>query len=166
VIEAYRLVKRRHDCRLVLVGSAESDDPEGIELTAEVRDAASRDRDLLVFELGAGQGLEVNALQRAATLVLQKSTREGFGLGVAEAMWKSKPVIGGFAGGITAQVVYGVTGYTVNSIEGAAFRARQLLADPTLRVRLGTAAREHVRRNFLLTRHLGDVLALMATVVR
>jgi trehalose synthase len=166
VIEAYRLVKRRHDCRLVLVGSAESDDPEGIELTAEVREAASRDPDLLVFELGAGQGLEVNALQRAATLVLQKSTREGFGLGVAEAMWKSKPVIGGFAGGITAQVVYGVTGYTVNSIEGAAFRARQLLADPTLRVRLGTAAREHVRRNFLLTRHLGDVLALMATVVR
>jgi trehalose synthase len=164
VIEAYRLVKRQHDCRLVLVGGAESDDPEGVELSADVRDGASRDPDLHVLELGATQALEVNALQRAATIVFQKSTREGFGLGVAEAMWKSKAVIGGFAGGITAQLVYGVTGYTVNSIEGAAFRARQLLADPALRERLGAAAREHVRQNFLLTRHLGDTLALMATL--
>jgi trehalose synthase len=166
VIEAYRLVKRQHDCRLVLVGGAESDDPEGVELSAEVQEAASRDADLLVLELGPGAALEVNALQRAATIVLQKSTREGFGLGVAEAMWKSKPVIGGFAGGITAQVVYGVTGYTVNSVEGAAFRARQLLADPGLREQLGTGAREHVRQNFLITRHLGDMLALMATLLR
>ena len=165
VIEAYRLVKRQHDCRLVLVGGAESDDPEGVELSAEVREAASRDPDLQVLELPS-EPVEVNALQRAATIVLQKSTREGFGLGVAEAMWKSKPVIGGFAGGITAQVVYGVTGYTVNSIEGAAFRARQLLADPELRARLGAAAREHVRQNFLLTRHLGDMLALVATLAR
>jgi trehalose synthase len=164
VIEAYRLVKRQHDCRLVLVGGAESDDPEGVELSAEVHEAASRDSDLLVLELRPSQRLEVNALQRAATIVLQKSTREGFGLGVAEAMWKSKPVIGGFAGGITAQITYGVTGYTVNSVEGAAFRARQLLADPALRERLGTAAREHVRQHFLLTRHLGDVLALMVTL--
>jgi len=126
---------------------------------------ASHDPDLHVLEL-PGERIEVNALQRAATIVLQKSTREGFGLGVAEAMWKSKPVIGGFAGGITAQVVYGVTGYTVNSVEGAAFRARQLLADPDLRARLGAAAREHVRQHFLLTRHLGDMLALMATLGR
>ena len=89
----------------------------------------------------------------------------GCGLGVAEAMWKSKPVIGGFAGGITAQVVYGVTGFTVNSAEGAAFRARQLLADAGLRERIGAAAREHVRQNFLITRHLGDVLALMAVTL-
>ena len=165
VIEAYRLVKRQHDCRLVLVGGAESDDPEGVELSAEVREVASHDPDLHVLEL-PGERVEVNALQRAATIVLQKSTREGFGLGVAEAMWKSKPVIGGFAGGITAQVVYGVTGYTVNSVEGAAFRARQLLADPELCARLGAAAREHVRQHFLLTRHLGDMLALMATLGR
>lgn len=165
VIEAYRLVKRQHDCRLVLVGGAESDEPGGIELSADVREAASADPDLHVLELHPSQRLEVNALQRAATIVLQKSTREGFGLGVAEAMWKSKPVIGGFAGGITAQIVYGVTGYTVNSVEGAAFRARQLLADPDLRARLGAAAREHVRQNFLITRHLGDMLALMATLL-
>jgi trehalose synthase len=166
VIEAYRLVKRQHECRLVLVGGAESDEPEGVELSAEVHEAASHDADLHVLELRPSQRIEVNALQRAATIVLQKSTREGFGLGVAEAMWKSKPVIGGFAGGITAQVVYGVTGYTVNSVEGAAFRARQLLADPGLRERIGAAAREHVRQNFLLTRHLGDTLALMATLAR
>jgi len=166
VIEAYRLVKRQHDCRLVLVGGAESDDPEGVELSADVHEAASHDPDLLVIELKASQRVEVNALQRAATIVLQKSTHEGFGLGVAEAMWKSKPVIGGFAGGITAQIIYGVTGHTVNSVEGAAFRARQLLADPGLRERIGTAAREHVRQHFLLTRHLGDMLALMATLGR
>jgi trehalose synthase len=166
VIEAYRLVKRQHDCRLVLVGSAESDDPEGVELTAEVREAVSHDPDLHVLELAPTQAIEVNALQRAATIVLQKSTREGFGLGVAEAMWKSKPVIGGFAGGITAQVLPDVTGYTVHSVEGAAFRARQLLADPGLRERFGVAARERVRQNFLITRHLGDVLALTATLVQ
>ena len=164
VIEAYRLVKRQHDCRLVLVGGAESDDPEGVELSADVREAAARDPDLLVLELRPSQRLEVNALQRTATIILQKSTREGFGLGVAEAMWKSKPVIGGFAGGITAQIIYGVTGYTVNSVEGAAFRARQLLADPALCARLGHAGREHIREHFLLTRHLGDMLALMATL--
>jgi trehalose synthase len=164
VIEAYRLVKRQHDCRLVLVGGAESDEPEGVELSAEVREAAARDPDLRVLELRPGERVQVNALQRAATIVFQKSTREGFGLGVAEAMWKSKPVIGGFAGGITAQITYGVTGFTVNSVEGAAFRARQLLADPELRARLGAAAREHVRQHFLLTRLLGDVLALMVTL--
>ncbi|TMB54429.1 MAG: glycosyltransferase [Deltaproteobacteria bacterium] len=166
VIDAYRLVKRQHDCRLVLVGGAESDDPGGVELSADVREAASHDPDLHVLELPAHARREVNALQRAATIVFQKSTREGFGLGVAEAMWKSKPVIGGFAGGITAQVIYDVTGYTVNSVEGAAFRARQLLADPELCARLGAAGREHVRQNFLITRQLGDELALMATLLR
>jgi trehalose synthase len=165
VIEAYRLVKRQHECRLVLVGGAESDDPEGVELSADVRDAASHDPDLHVLDLPPTARLEVNALQRAATIVFQKSTREGFGLGVAEAMWKSKPVIAGFAGGLTAQVLYNVTGFTVNSVEGAAFRARQLLADPELCRRLGAAGREHVRENFIITRHLGDTLALMATLL-
>jgi len=166
VIDAYRLVKRQHDCRLVLVGGADTDDPEGVELSGEVHEAATQDPDLHVLDLPPQARVEVNALQRAAKIVFQKSTREGFGLGVAEAMWKSKPVIGGFAGGITAQLFYGVTGYTVNSVEGAAFRARQLLADPGLRERLGAAAREHVRQNFLITRHLGDVLALTATLLR
>src|SRR5207244_448289 len=99
---------------------------------------------------------------RVATNMLQKSTREGFGLTVAEGMWKGKPVIGGFAGGITVQIVYGITGYTVNSIEGAAFRIRYLLNNPELARQMGENGREYVRRNFLITRHLADYLTLLA----
>ncbi len=166
VIDAYRIVKKREDCRLVLVGGGDIDDPEGEALVAEVQEAASHDADIHVLELGPAARLEVNALQRAATVVLQKSTREGFGLTVAEAMWKGKPVVGGFVGGITKQVIYDVTGYTVNSVEGAAFRVRQLLTDPALRETIGRDAREFVRHNFLITRQLGDELALMASLVR
>jgi trehalose synthase len=104
---------------------------------------------------------EINALQRAATIVLQKSIKEGFGVAVSEAMWKGKPVIGSKAGGIAAQIVDGVTGYTVHSVEGAAFRGRYLLNNPGVIQRMGGAAREHVRRNFLVTRHLIDYLTLV-----
>lgn len=166
VIEAYRIVKKRDDCCLVLVGGGDSDDPEGEVLEAEVRDAASHDPDIHVLELPPESRLEVNALQRAATVVIQKSTREGFGLTVAEAMWKGKPVVGGCAGGITKQIVYDVTGYTVNSVEGAAFRIRQLLGDPALRDAIGRDAREFVRHNFLITRHLGDILTMMSVMLR
>ena len=93
--------------------------------------------------------------------MIQKSIREGFGLTVAEAMWKGKPVIGAAVGGITTQVVYGVTGYTVNSVEGAAYRIRYLLSNPELIRKMGEAGREHVRRNFLITRHLRDYLSLL-----
>jgi trehalose synthase len=129
---------------------------------AEVREAAGADPDLYMLELPADAHLQVNALQRAATIVLQKSTREGFGLTVAEAMWKGKPVVGGATGGITAQILYGVTGYTVNSVEGAAYRIRYLLSNPELVRRMGQAGREHVRQNFLVTRHLRDYLSLLA----
>jgi trehalose synthase len=89
------------------------------------------------------------------------SVREDFGLGAAEAMWKGKPVIGGAAGGLAALIIREVTGYLVHSVEGAAFRARHLLTNPELIPRMGAAGREHVRRGFLLTRHLIDYLALM-----
>jgi trehalose synthase len=161
VINAYRMVKRRTDCRLVLAGGGAVDDPEGQVVLAEVREAAGRDPDIHVLELPSNAHLEINALQWAATVVLQKSTREGFGLTVAEAMWKGKPVIGGTAGGITVQIVYDLTGYTVNSVEGAAYRIRYLLHNPEAAARIGRIAREHVRRNFLITRHLGDYLALL-----
>jgi len=161
VIEAYRLVKKHHDVRLVLAGGGATDDPEGEEVLSEVREAAKDDRDIHILLLPPDANLEINALQRAATIVLQKSLREGFGLTVAEAMWKGKPVIGGFAGGITVQLVYGVTGFTVNSIEGAAFRIHYLLDNPEVMAKMGEDAKEYVRRNFLITRHLGDYLALM-----
>jgi trehalose synthase len=161
VIRAYRLVKKHHDVRLILAGGGATDDPEGEKVLAEVREAAQSDPDILILLLPPDANLEINALQRAATIVLQKSLREGFGLTVAEAMWKGKPVIGGFAGGITVQLVYGVTGFTVNSPEGAAFRIHYLLDNPELMAKVGEDGREFVRRNFLITRHLGDYLALM-----
>jgi trehalose synthase len=93
--------------------------------------------------------------------VLQKSVHAGFGLGAAEAMWKGKPVVGGIAGGLPYQIVYDVTGYTVHSVEGAAFRIRHLLNNPEIAARMGAAGRELVRRQFLVTRHLTDYLALL-----
>lgn len=164
VINAYKIVKKHNDCRLVLAGGGAADDPEGASVLTQVREAAGRDPDIHVLELPPDANLEINALQRAATIVLQKSTKEGFGLTVAEAMWKGKPVIGGAAGGITVQIIYDVTGYTVNSVEGAAFRIRHLLNNPELIGRMGGAGREYVRRNFLITRHLGDYLTLLATL--
>jgi len=161
VIHAYRLVKKHDECRLVLAGGGAADDPEGPKVLAEVEAAAAGDPDVHVLVLPDDAHLEINALQRAATIVFQKSTREGFGLTVAEAMWKGKPVIGGFAGGITVQIVYGTTGYTVNSVEGAAFRARYLLNNPELARRMGENGREYVRRNFLITRHLTDLVMLL-----
>jgi trehalose synthase len=161
VINAYRLVKRYHDVRLVLAGGGATDDPEGDRVLSEVRAAAGSDPDVFVLDLPSNAHLQINALQRAATIVIQKSTREGFGLTVAEAMWKGKPVIGGATGGITVQILYGVTGYTVNSVEGAAYRIRYLLSNPGLMRKMGEAGREHVRRNFLITRHLRDYLSLL-----
>ncbi len=161
VIQAYRLVKKHHDLQLVLAGGGATDDPEGEIVLEEVRQAAQNDSDIHVLLLPPDAHLEINALQRAAAIVLQKSLREGFGLTVAEAMWKGKPVIGGFTGGITVQLVYGVTGFTVNSVEGTAFRIHHLLDNPEVMTKMGQDAREFVRRNFLITRHLGDYLALM-----
>ncbi len=166
VINAYRIVKKYDDCRLILAGGGASDDPEGAQVLAEVQEAASGDPDIHVLVLPPTAHYEINALQHAATIIIQKSTKEGFGLTVAEGMWKGKPVIGGFAGGITVQIIYGVTGYTVNSPEGCAFRIRHLLNNPALAKQMGENAREYVRDNFLITRDLAEHLALMVTQLR
>ncbi len=160
VVNAYRLVKKHHDVRLVLAGTA-GDDRESRDVLGELREAAQHDSDIVVLELPPDAHLQINALQRGAAIVLQKSIREGFGLSAAEAMWKGKPVVGGFAGGLPQQIITDVTGYTVHSVEGAAFRIRHLLNNPELIARMGAAGREHVRRSFLLTRHLTDYLALL-----
>jgi trehalose synthase len=164
-VNAYRLVKKSHPVRLVLAGSA-GDDRESLDVLADLRDATRQDPDIVVLELPPDAHLQINALQRAATIVLQKSVREGFGLGASEAMWKGKPVIAGFAGGLSQQIMYDVTGYTVHSTEGAAFRIRHLLNNPELIARMGAAGREHVRRNFLTTRHLTEYLALLIHLTR
>ncbi|MFQ5846247.1 MAG: glycosyltransferase [Candidatus Methylomirabilales bacterium] len=164
VIQAYRIVKKHNDCRLVLAGSRAADDPEGRAVVEEVTEVAGQDPDIHILELPPDANLEINALQRAASIILQKSIKEGFGLTVSEAMWKGKPVIGGDAGGITVQILYYLTGYTVSSVEGAAFRIRYLLNNPKVARKMGADAKEHVRRNFLITRHLTDYLTLMAAL--
>ena len=165
VVNAYRLVRKHYHVHLVLAGTSDPDG-EGRETLAQLREAASQDDGITVLELPPDAHLQINALQRAATIVLQKSVHEGFGLGAAEAMWKGKPVVGGFAGGLTQQIVYDVTGYTVHSVEGAAFRLRHLLNNPELIARMGAAGREHVRRSFLVTRHLTDYMALLIHLTR
>jgi len=161
VIAAYRMVKRRYDCQLVLAGGGAADDPEGIEVLREVEQQAAEDPDIHVLALPPFSDLEINALVRGSTIVLQKSVREGFGLTVSEALWKRKPVIGGAVGGIKIQVINGITGFLVHSPEGAATRTMQLLADPNLRTRMGENGHEHVRQNFLVTRHVKDYLLAM-----
>jgi trehalose synthase len=161
VVAAYRLVKKSHDCRLVLAGGTATDDPEAAEVLAEVQEAVGTDPDIHILLLPPTANLEINALQRAATIIYQKSTREGFGLTVAEALWKGKPVIGGETGGITVQVISGVTGYTVNSPEGAAFYTKRLLNEPELMAVLGQQGKEYARHRFLITRHLQDYLGLL-----
>lgn len=159
-VTVYRLVKRHHDVRLVLAGTASADRASG-DVLALLREAARRDADIAVLDLPPEAQRQINALQRAATIALQTSVREDFGMGAAEAMWKSKPVIGAAVGGLTQLILHDVTGYAVHSAEGAAFRIRHLLNNPELIPRLGAAGREHVRRSFLVTRHLLDDLALM-----
>ncbi len=161
VIEAYRIVKRRYDCQLVLAGSFASDDPEGEEVYKEVLEIKGDDPDIFILNLPPNSHMEINALQRAATVVVQKSIREGFGLVVSEAMWKYKPVVGSNIGGIRRQIINGVTGYLVNSIEGTAFRIKQLLANEKQRESMGKNAHERVRHSFLITRHLKDYLLVI-----
>lgn len=161
VIAAYKMVKRRADCQLILAGGGASDDPEGEEVLREVRGAADGDPDIHVLLLPPFSDLEINALVRASTIVFQKSIKEGFGLTVTEALWKKKPVIGGAVGGIRLQVLNGTTGYLVRSVEDAARRALELLADPGLRQNMGENGHLHVKQNFLLTRHVRDYMLLM-----
>jgi trehalose synthase len=162
VIQAYRMARKfAPGLQLVLAGGTADDDPEGEEVLAEVKEAAQGDPDLHILLLPPDAHRTINALQRAADIVLQKSIREGFGLTVTEGMWKGKPVIGGRTGGIRNQVVDHITGFLVSSPEGAALRIRQLLRDPGLRSSIGARAREFVRDQFLLTRLLREHMTVL-----
>jgi trehalose synthase len=162
VIQAYRLVRKVLPVQLVLAGGGATDDPEGKEILDEVKDAAGRDPDIHVLLLPTDAHRTINGLQHLADIIIQKSTREGFGLTVTEGLWKGKPVIGGDVGGIQLQVTNHYTGYLVNTPEGAAHRIRFLLHHRDKMRQMGVTAREFVRENFLLTRHLRDYLTLMA----
>ncbi|MDO9462318.1 MAG: glycosyltransferase, partial [Deltaproteobacteria bacterium] len=160
IIKAYKIVKKYNDCILILAGSPATDDPEGEEVLKEVKECAASDPDIFILLLPTFSDRDINALQRMADVILQKSTREGFGLTVSEAMWKGKPVIGGAVGGIPLQIVHGVTGFLVHSVEGAAFRIRQFLNNPDMARRMGEKGKEYVRINFLITRQIRDYLSV------
>lgn len=167
VIAAYRLVKPYHpELQLVLVGGSADDDPEGADVLREVQHRAAEVPDLKVLLLPPNAHHEINALQRSAVIVLQKSVKEGFGLTVTEALWKGKPVIGGACGGITLQVHNYHTGFLVHSPAGAAYRIRYLLRYAEKRERMGRIGHDFVREHFLLTRHLRDYLSLITSLER
>ena len=162
VIAAYRLVKPYYpELQLALAGGAADDDPEGAEVFREVMENVGEDRDLKVLMLPADAHRTINALQRSAVIVLQKSIKEGFGLTVTESLWKGKPVIGGACGGITLQVHDYHTGFLVHSPAGAAYRIRYLLRYADKRQRMGERGHEFVREHFLLTRQLRDYLTTL-----
>lgn len=162
VIEAYRMAKRFvPGIQLVLAGGGASDDPEGEAVLEEVRRAADHDPDIHVLLLPPDAHRTINALQRAADIVIQKSVKEGFGLTVTEGMWKEKPVIGGDTGGIRIQVIDHHTGFLVNTPEGAALRIRYLFHKPEEMRRIGAKAKAFVRENFLITRHLREYLTMI-----
>jgi trehalose synthase len=161
VIQAYKLVKQSiPEIQLVLAGGGATDDPEGEEVLKEVKEAAGNDTDIHILLLPADAHKTINSLQRASDIILQKSVKEGFGLTVTEAMWKGKPVIGGNTGGIRLQLVNDYTGFLVDTPEGAALRIQYLLQNPNKMEEIGKNAKEYVRKNFLNTRHLREILSI------
>jgi trehalose synthase len=166
VVQAFKLARKYVDCQLVLAGGGASDDPEGAIVLREVKEAAGNDPDIIILDLPPWCALEINALQQASTLVVQKSIKEGFGLTVTEALWKSKPTIAGAVGGIPNQVIDKLTGMLVHSVEGCAYQIRYLLTHPEFAAQLGRNGREHVKENFLMTTNVRRWLLLMRIILR
>lgn len=164
VIEVYKRVKPYIDCQLVLAGGGATDDPDGLRVLEEVRDAAADDPDIHILFLPPASDIEINALQRASAVVLQKSLKEGFGLTVAEALWKARPVIASAVGGIPLQIAHQYSGILSYTIDGTAYYLKQLLNEPEYAKRLGMNGREHIKNNFLITRHVRDYLLLFLSL--
>lgn len=160
VIEAFKKIQPYVTARLLLVGGSADDDPEGAQVLAEARTAAEGNPDILVLCLPPTSNVEINAIQRASAIILQKSLKEGFGLTVSEALWKGKPVIAGAVGGIPLQITHKYSGILTRTIDGTAYWMKRLLHEPAYARRLGENGRENVRENFLLTRHLRDYLLI------
>ena len=164
VIKVFELVRKNFVCQLVLAGGTASDDPESEEVLHEVRERAGGNPDIHILDIAAGSDIDINALQRAATIIMQKSLREGFALTIAEALWKAKPVVASAVGGIPLQVRNKLTGLLCHSIEGAAYAVRQILANPDYGHWLGRNGKEHVRQHFLITREIKDYLLTFLTL--
>lgn len=164
VIEAFEMVQKNLDCQLVLAGGEATDDPEGMEVLTKVREKAADNPDIHVLAIPSGSDFEINALQRASAVVMQKSLKEGFGLTVSEALWKGCPMVASAVGGITLQITHKYSGLLCHSVEGAAYAVKQLLQNPDFAKKLGENGKEHIRQNFLLTRHVRDYLLLFLSL--
>ncbi len=164
VIEVYKKVKKYIDCQLVIAGGGATDDPEGMKVLDEVRARAEDDPDIHVILLPPGSDIEINALQRGSSVILQKSLKEGFGLTVSEGLWKAKPVIASAVGGIPLQITHKHSGILSHSIEGTSHYLKQLLNEPEYAEKLGVNGKEHVKNNFLITRHIRDYLLLFLSL--
>jgi trehalose synthase len=166
VIKAYKIAKRHVDLQLVLAGGGATDDPEGPVIMKQVKEEADKDKDILVLFLPPASDLEINALQRGSTVMLQKSLKEGFGLTVSEALWKGKPTIASAVGGIPLQIAHKYSGILTHSIDGTAYWIKQLIHEPQYAQRLGVNGKEHIKNNFLITRHIEDYLLLFISLFR
>jgi len=166
VIRVYRKVKKKIDCQLVLAGGEARDDPEGPEIFRQVKKEAQGDPDIHILNLAPDSFIEINALQRSADIVIQKSLKEGFGLTVTEALWKARPVVGSNVGGIKLQIKEGENGFLVNSVEEAADKVEYLLRNPSCARKMGEAGKRVVKDKFLITRHLKDYLRLIGDICR
>ncbi len=164
VIEAFEMVRKGFDCQLILAGGTATDDPECTMVLNDVMNRADGNPDIKVLLIPPGSDVEINALQRAATVIFQKSLKEGFGLTISEALWKSKPVVASAVGGIPLQIKNKFTGLLCHSVEGAAYALKQLLGNPDLAERLGKNGMQHVKQNFLITRHLKEYLLLFVAL--
>lgn len=160
VIEAFEMVSKNIDCQLVLAGGTAADDPESEEVLEEVRRRAEGNPGIHVLLVPPESDIEINALQRAATIIIQKSLKEGFGLTISEALWKAKPVVASAVGGIPLQIKNKLTGLLCYTVEGAAYALKQLLSNPEYANWLGQNGKEHVKQNFLITGHLKDYLLM------
>ena len=164
VIEAFEMVRKSIDCQLVLAGGTATDDPESEEVLEEVRKRAEDNPDIHILFVPPESDIDINALQRAATVILQKSLKEGFGLTISEALWKAKPVVASAVGGIPLQVKNKFTGLLCYTVEGAAYDLKQLLSNPEYASQLGQNGKEHVKQNFLITGHLKNYLLMFLTL--
>jgi trehalose synthase len=166
VIEAYRTAKKYVDCQLVLAGSTSEDDPDSVAVLSSLREAAAGDPNIIVVNLPHDSAAEINAIQSASTIIVQKSVYEGFGTTVTEALWKGKPVIGAAVGGIPNQIIHKFTGMLVHSVDGCAYQIRYLLTHQELAEQLGKNGREHVKENFLVTSEVKRWLLLFHILFR
>ncbi len=164
VIEVYKKVKNHIDCQLVLAGGGATDDPQGPRILDQIRSVAESDPDIHIIYLPPSSDIEVNALQRASTVIMQKSLREGFGLTVTEGLWKAKPVIATAVGGIPLQITHKQSGILTYSVAGTAHYLKELLSEPEYAQKLGANGKEHVKNNFLITRHIKDYLSLFISL--